>query len=47
MRGGALLATRSLAQCFPISCSAGNLGAGVALGSAPLVGFLSQALLAP
>lgn len=47
MRGGALSATRSLAQCFSISCSAGDLGAGVALGSMLLVGFLSQALLAP
>lgn len=32
---------------FPISCSSGDLGAGVAFGSAPLVGFLSQALLTP
>ena len=45
MRGEALSATRSPAQCFPITCSAGDLGASVALGSALLVGFLSQALL--
>lgn len=32
---------------FPVSCSSGDLGAGMALGSTPLVGFLSQALLTP
>lgn len=32
---------------FPISGSSGDLGAGMALGSAPLVGLLSQALLTP
>ena len=38
---------RASGPVFPVSCSSGDPGASLALGSAPLVGFLSQALLTP